>query len=94
MLPEQNNQRDLCEDRLLLVLAHGNNAGPEDWLHIEESMRKRMIESGRKLFVLRAQSNSHDTKGGIEFLGRRLADEIISSLSAILVGIHALFSAK
>ena len=64
----------------LLVLHHGNNAGPEDWHSFEAAARRR----APNLRVLRAASNAHDTHGGIALLGRRCADEVARFLVGAL----------
>ena len=68
-------------EQRLLLLVHGNNAGPEDFIAAEGHCRR--IASGRsklRLTVVRAASNARDTHGGIGLLGRRLADELADAL--------------
>ena len=71
-----------AEAAILLVLVHGNNAGPADWRPIERLVCEQARQRGTalRLRILKAKSNAFDTHGGVELLGRRLADEIVQVL--------------
>merc|ERR1711998_24388 len=72
------------EPSILLALIHGNNAGPKDWEPIEQLVIQQAEQLGRarRLRVLAAMSNAGDTHGGVQLLGRRLADELVEFLIA------------